>query len=452
MQAHGPVAGVAAAAGRRSCLPASRGQGRQRGRRLNLGGCCPRPHSTLRAQLCGHAGQHAQRKAGGGSDLRPPPSACKAARTGRDGARPQRVQPLPSHRWPHNTQAPEAEQDAGGGLRIAWQYRKYIQTQQRQAEAGSGSGRALAGARAARPSVSASAGSSGGAAAPAAKQASNAFTRSGSGAAAAGLARAWCHQYDLGKPAGAEAIASSSLECSECGGADAPLAAAEAAAAAFLARFAQPTPPVPVRSPGGVGRLVIQSLGSPGWLPGSCPAAGAPPEAQEAGVLATLARLRAAALDSRCAVVVTCPSGGVVARVLGARARMLQCACFQQPAASAPRSPLPHPPAALAPTPLPPAVQAAWRPPAALAPTPLPPAVQAACHPPLRRACSTCSMRCCACAPWRTTVTCMRSFPTPPGARLLCALVPDPASRARRAAPRRAAPRRARGEGVLLVL
>lgn len=140
-------------------------------------------------------------------------------------------------------------------------------------------------------------------------RAGSSFSRAGASAVAAGLARRWCHEYDLGKPAGSEVVEGSRLECVACSGGVTPLCEAAAAATTFVHGFQQAGPiPVPPRSPEGIGRLVVQSLGSPAWLPGS-PHPAPSTEQQEADMLALVLSIRQALQDSMCAALVTCPTG-----------------------------------------------------------------------------------------------------------------------------------------------
>jgi RecA/RadA recombinase len=65
---------------------------------------------------------------------------------------------------------------------------------------------------------------------------------------------------------------------------------------------------VPPRSPSGVGRLVIESLGSLDWC--SCSQQQQEEQAlQEQQMLQALAQLRLLVQDSYCSVLVTCPAG-----------------------------------------------------------------------------------------------------------------------------------------------
>jgi hypothetical protein len=61
---------------------------------------------------------------------------------------------------------------------------------------------------------------------------------------------------------------------------------------------------VPSRDPASIGRLVLQSLGSPDWWAASSSSW----QALEGALLATMAKLRLAVQDATCAAVVTCPA------------------------------------------------------------------------------------------------------------------------------------------------
>lgn len=125
-----------------------------------------------------------------------------------------------------------AAEPAEDGLKIAWQYRKYIQNQHRTE-----SGTQQQADRVARSSSSSSSRSS---------------SAAGAAAIAAGVGREWCHQFDLTKGVTPEAVQASKLQLSCCcapqqqqqqGGA-AAMHAAAVAAEQFLARF-QPVGPIP---------------------------------------------------------------------------------------------------------------------------------------------------------------------------------------------------------------
>ncbi len=65
---------------------------------------------------------------------------------------------------------------------------------------------------------------------------------------------------------------------------------------------------VPPSSPAAIGRLVVQSLGSPSWLlhGNAWPSTAA----LEANLLRTVVSIRQAIQDTRCAALITCPAGG----------------------------------------------------------------------------------------------------------------------------------------------
>uniref|UniRef100_A0A383WGU6 Elongator complex protein 4 n=1 Tax=Tetradesmus obliquus TaxID=3088 RepID=A0A383WGU6_TETOB len=187
------------------------------------------------------------------------------------------------------------------GLKIAWQYRKYIQSQQRAEPAAPDRSRTSSSS-----STSSATGSSSSRCSSSSSAAKN---------VAAGIGREWCRQYDLTKGltpaqlAGAKittCCCTSSSSSSEASGA---VAAAGAAAASFVQRF-QPSGPIPVpsRDPGSIGRLVIQSLGSPDWWPSSSSSSSSL-SAVESGIVSALAELRLQIQDATCAALVTCPAG-----------------------------------------------------------------------------------------------------------------------------------------------
>ncbi|KAF8067238.1 elp4 [Scenedesmus sp. PABB004] len=177
------------------------------------------------------------------------------------------------------------------GLKIAWQYRKYIQRAGTAPQA-----------QAPQPRQQ-----------PERSQARSAAS-SAARSLAAGVGREWCHQWDLGKGMSPEQLAGARLE-TLCCRADDPqspggaVAAAGAAAAAFAQRF-QPAA-VPSRDPGAVGRLVIQSLGGPEWWPdgGGGGGGGGGEATLEASILRAVAELRLAIQDASCAALVTVPAG-----------------------------------------------------------------------------------------------------------------------------------------------
>lgn len=108
------------------------------------------------------------------------------------------------------------------GLKIAWQYRKYIQNQQR------------AEGSVQQPTRS--------------KTTSTSSSAAAAAALAAGVGREWCHQFDLTKPLSQEALHAAKLQvtccCSQQQQGAAAVQAAAAAAVDFLAKF-QPKGPIP---------------------------------------------------------------------------------------------------------------------------------------------------------------------------------------------------------------
>jgi elongator complex protein 4 len=111
------------------------------------------------------------------------------------------------------------------GLKIAWQYRKYIQNQQR------------ADSSVQQPQLSKSSSNS-----------SNSSSVAAAAALAAGVGREWCHQFDLTRSLTADAVRAAKLQLTCCcteqqQGPDAVHAAA-VAATGFLSNF-QPKGPMP---------------------------------------------------------------------------------------------------------------------------------------------------------------------------------------------------------------
>ncbi|KAL6762994.1 Elongator complex protein 4 [Haematococcus lacustris] len=203
---------------------------------------------------------------------------------------------------------------AGGAadteLRIAWQYRKYLNSPQGLGSAGSTATQQLQQPQQQR--AGAPAASAAGAAAAAKK------------AVEAGIGREWCHSFDLTRSASEQDLADSRLELRVClGPGNLQQASLHAAgfARSFLPASSAPGLPGPAaalaRGPESVGRLVIQSLGSPQWRGGGQQEAGEGEgeEEEEGGeegegswreVSQLLYSLRRAVADSRCAAVVSC--------------------------------------------------------------------------------------------------------------------------------------------------
>lgn len=65
---------------------------------------------------------------------------------------------------------------------------------------------------------------------------------------------------------------------------------------------------VPSRDPASIGRLVLQSLGSPEWWAASDSSSSNSWQSMEGDMLAAVAKLRLAVQDATCAAVVTCPA------------------------------------------------------------------------------------------------------------------------------------------------
>jgi elongator complex protein 4 len=222
-------------------------------------------------------------------------------------------------------------------LRIAWQYRRYIQggsrvaTQPTPTPGRSGGGRSRAsGGEAQGPAASLAGGSS---------SSGSRSSGSGSGAKKAGSWRDWCHRFDLLRPASDEGLAGCRAELLDCGsGSTAPGDAAASCstqrllrgAAAFVQSLAQqqqqqqqqqPTAQpaqfvasqaaAPPRGPQLVGRLAVLSLGSAGWQlgdedPGGD--AGGSTGAAGTAVVRALLQLKGLVRCARCAAVVSVPA------------------------------------------------------------------------------------------------------------------------------------------------
>jgi hypothetical protein len=65
---------------------------------------------------------------------------------------------------------------------------------------------------------------------------------------------------------------------------------------------------VPSRDPASIGRLVLQSLGSPEWWAASSSGSSSSWQCLEGAMLAAVAKLRLAVQDATCTAVVTCPA------------------------------------------------------------------------------------------------------------------------------------------------
>jgi len=116
-------------------------------------------------------------------------------------------------------------------LKIAWQYRKYIQQQQRSDTTpmtGLSSGRPSGLPRATSKSASA------------VNQRANSSKNSAQKALAAGISREWCHQYDLSRGLTPAQLQGSKFETYCCQAEQGcPVLAASQAAASFVQRFQQ---------------------------------------------------------------------------------------------------------------------------------------------------------------------------------------------------------------------
>ncbi|KAF6264687.1 Elongator complex protein 4 [Scenedesmus sp. NREL 46B-D3] len=184
------------------------------------------------------------------------------------------------------------------GLKIAWQYRKYIQSQQR--------------AEPVAPDKSRTSSSNSSSTQASSSKSSSSSSSSAAKNVAAGIGREWCRQYDLTKgltPAQLAGTKFTTCCCTSRSEGSGAVAAAGAAAAGFVQRF-QPSGPIPIPSqdPGSIGRLVIQSLGSPDWWPSSSSSSSSSLAGMEAGILCALADLRLQIQDATCAALVMCPA------------------------------------------------------------------------------------------------------------------------------------------------
>ncbi|EIE24544.1 hypothetical protein COCSUDRAFT_40910 [Coccomyxa subellipsoidea C-169] len=186
-------------------------------------------------------------------------------------------------------------------LRIAWQYRRYIQRQQDRAEqpgppvaprkgVGDVSGKHP---DLTSPSGSTAGGSSGSKA--------TAKSKSSSGM------RDWCHQFDLSRPMDASALQASHLACQGYQGSDA-LERLVTGAREFtegLEPAAQPSGVRPSlsRGPETIGRLAVEGLGSTSWQLGA--------EAQAAAdaTLRAVLQIKALVRAAKCAACISVPAG-----------------------------------------------------------------------------------------------------------------------------------------------
>lgn len=216
------------------------------------------------------------------------------------------LQLLPGSRRPQEGLTSAAAAGKEPELRIAWQYRKYL-------NAGGGLGLE---ARAQAPQTGHAA--SGGKATPARSSGTGQAAKSaGSAALRAGLALVWCHDYDLTKRASEEQLQGVEADVSEVRGPHA-LRRAAADALSFVLSYAPPEgaqqePPLMAAGAAagrGVARLVLESVGAPEWFTGGGSAA-AGQQAEEVGaqVCRLVAALRMAVLDSRSTVLITLPAG-----------------------------------------------------------------------------------------------------------------------------------------------
>ncbi|KAL4434654.1 hypothetical protein ABPG77_002777 [Micractinium sp. CCAP 211/92] len=238
-------------------------------------------------------------------------------------------------------------------LRIAWQYRRYIKTDQAASAGPAGtlmpgsSNGGSGGLRASRaPPVAGSMGSSAGRV--------SSGGSSGRGRKPAGL-KDWCHQFDLLKPAGEEGLALCRAELVECSpaaensgsgssGGSGSMQRLLSSAASFVAALAPPPPPQQqqpavavalagagqrllqpapptAHGPQGVGRLAVLSLGSLGWQAPQSPqqlhlstsssgdgAVGGSGAGGGASVLRALLQLKGLVRDRRCVAMVSVPA------------------------------------------------------------------------------------------------------------------------------------------------
>ncbi len=260
---------------------------------------------------------------------------------------------MPSADQMRPLQDEEEGQEEEFKLRIAWQYRRYIKTDQ-AASAGpagtlmpgssNGGSGGLGASRA--PPVAGSMGSSAGRV--------SSGGSSGRGRKPAGL-KDWCHQFDLLKPAGEEGLALCRAELVECSpaaeksgsgssGGSGSMQRLLSSAASFVAALAPPPPPQQqqpavavalagagqrllqpapptAHGPQGVGRLAVLSLGSLGWQAPQSPqqlhlstsssgdgAVGGSGAGGGASVLRALLQLKGLVRDRRCVAMVSVPA------------------------------------------------------------------------------------------------------------------------------------------------
>lgn len=246
----------------------------------------------------------------------------------------------------HAQEEEEGKEGDEGGLRIAWQYRRYLKTggpvggppAVGQLASSRGGGSTASGA-----SSSSSSGSSRGAAG------GSSSSGGGSGSAprrSVGL-RDWCHQFDLLKGLGEEGLQQCRAELADCSSGSEGGGAAGAAggstqrlvsvAAAFVRSLAPPeeqqqgqerqqepapaavgarAPPAPAqpRGPWHVGRIAVLSLGSLGWQlgePEQQPAAGGSISGDGGAgtaLLRALLQLKALVREARCTAVASVPA------------------------------------------------------------------------------------------------------------------------------------------------
>ncbi|GAX75423.1 hypothetical protein CEUSTIGMA_g2867.t1 [Chlamydomonas eustigma] len=235
------------------------------------------------------------------------------------------------------------EEGSRSELRIAWQYRKYIQQKSSAVTANPSS--SSVGSSSVGYSIQSPDGG--------AKQQAAAGGSSNK-AVEAGIGREWCHSFDLTKCMGEEAVEKRGLLYLNCGRGQDLAASTSSVSHAYqqahnwCASFQRTSmgvsgsaamsttvaPPVVsgsiiqgVKGPESVGRLVVESLGSPDWwlnvgsLEGqeaesrqaSCVPLGwmgaVDQQERERQVVAFIQQLKHRVQDSRCSALVTCPAG-----------------------------------------------------------------------------------------------------------------------------------------------
>ncbi|CAK0742405.1 hypothetical protein CVIRNUC_001394 [Coccomyxa viridis] len=182
-------------------------------------------------------------------------------------------------------------------LRIAWQYRRYIQRQQLQQQSG-------------LPALQEDTAMSG---IPALPSSMGRLTSSpAKGDTAAGTSKDWCHQFDLTKSMEDCGTRTAHLECRQYTGPQAldRLVADVQHMVDTLGRTrhdsASPSasrPPAPLQGPASIGRLAIEGLGTAAWR------LGVPAPEQSRLLLLASTKIRALLKAALCSAMITVPAG-----------------------------------------------------------------------------------------------------------------------------------------------